>query len=295
MMVARKADISVTTQCLKRIDSLPVDFDQALFAHYPAMKMGVNSAVDTYIDPLADRVKKAMSAHPKCKDWVITAPPYLALPAAANLLCWKLAEVLKANLPDGNSLVMRDLHYASVESGVSDERDFKLRYEYSNNTVEERVKERSRLKDDIHQHSEDFAGKGVLVINDIKVTGTQQQHMTQSFERVQPAHIEWLYIFEVDIELGIQHPEVEHQINSSRLQAMHEYQQLICADDTQHTARCISRLYSHALNDFKILVDALGVEKRTYLLALIKAERRFDGDYFAEKTAYLEQTAKAAL
>lgn len=288
-MVARQASVSTATQCLKKIDSLPVDFDQALFAHYPAMKMGVNSAVDAYIGLLAERIIKTMSAHPCCKDWVITAPPYLALPAAANLLCWKLADALKASLPDGCSLTLLDLHYSSVEYGVSDERDFKLRYEYSNNTVEERIKERSRLKDDIHLHREVLAGKGVLVINDIKVTGTQQQHMTQSFEQVQPAHMEWLYIFEVDTELGIKHPEIEHQINTSRLQTMYEYQQLICADDTRHTARCISRLYSHELDDFKTLVDALGPDKQTQLFALIKAERRFDGEYFAEKTAYLEQ------
>ena len=257
----------------------------------PAMKMGVSGAVDAYIDLLAERIIKTMSAHAYCKDWVITAPPYLALPAAANLLCWKLVDALKASLSDGCSLVLLDLHYSSVEYGVSDERDFKLRYEYSNNTVEERIKERSRLKDDIHLHREVLAGKGVLVINDIKVTGTQQQHMTQSFEQVQPVHIEWLYIFEVDAALGIKHPEIEHQINSSRLQAMHEYQQLICADDTRHTARCVSRLYSHALNDFKTLIDVLGPDKRAQLLALIKAERRFDGEYFAEKTAYLEQYA----
>ncbi len=288
-MVARMAGISAATQCLKEIDSLPVDFDQALFAHYPAMKMGVGSAVDHYIDPLAGLAKNAMSAHADCKHWIITAPPYQAIPAAANLLCWQLLEVLNQSLPDDDSLTLLDLHYTNAQTGARDERDFRLRYDYSNNSIEDRIKERNRLQDDIVQHAAVLAGKGVLVINDIKVTGTQQRHMTQSFEQVKPVHVEWLYIFQVDTALGTKHPEIEHQINSSSLQTVAEYQQLICADDTRHTARCISRLFNHDLDDFKTLVDVLEPHKRTQLLALVKAEQRFDGDYFAQKIAYLKQ------
>lgn len=287
--MADRETVSTVTQCLKEINSLPVDFDQALFAHYPAMKMGVCSSLETYIDPLAGLVKKTMAQHPDCKEWVLTAPPYLALPAAANLLCWKLMATVQAELPDDYSLELLNLHYTSIETGVSDERDFKLRYEYSNNTLEDRIKERARLQDDIHRHAAILSGRGVIVINDIKVTGTQQQQMTQSFQRVKPQHVEWLYIFAVDPDLGVRHPEIEHQINSSRLQSLPEYQQLICDAGTQHTARCISRLYSHELDDFKVLVDALAKDKRRELFALITAEKRFNGDYFAEKTRYLKQ------
>lgn len=289
MMMAEPNYISAATQCLEEIRSLPVDFDQPLFADYPAMKMGLKSAVDSYVAPMAELAKTAMSAHLNCKDWVITAPPYQALPAAANLLCWKLETALKADLPDDYVLTLLDLHYVNAQLCANSERDFRLRYDYSRNSIEDRTKERDRLQDDIGLHEAILSGKGVLVVNDIKVTGIQQEHMTRSFARVKPAHVEWLYIFAVDPELGVKHPEVEHRINSSRLQSLQEYQRILCADDTHHTARCISRLYNHDLDEFKALIDALKPAKRRHLLDLVEAEQRFDGDYFAEKTAFLKQ------
>lgn len=288
MITAEPNNISAATRCLKEIRSLPVDFDQPLFAHYPAMKMGHKSAVDFYVAPMAELAGKAMSARVNSKEWVITAPPYQALPAAANLLCWKVKKALEDGLSDEYVLTLLNLHYANAQLCANSERDFRLRYDYSRNSIEDRTKERHRLQDDIGLHKAVLSGRNILVINDIKVTGIQQDHMTRSFEQVKPAHVEWLYIFVVDRELGVKHPEIEHRINNSSLDSTQEYRRILCADETHHTARCISRLYNHDLDDFKALIDALEPARRRHLCDLVEAEQRFDGEYFAEKTAFLK-------
>jgi hypothetical protein len=177
---------------LKQLNRLPVDFTDPLLIQYPAMKLGVLSSVEFYIDALADRVGEIIKASADINKWVLTGPPLIKAPAAANLLCWLLYRHLQLRLSGRVKLSMVDLHFLGDSEQVMDQQDFKLRYEYSNNSLEQRIKERSRLRDDIHLHEHDFLGNGVIVINDIRVTGTQQEHMNSSFERVKPAALKWL-------------------------------------------------------------------------------------------------------
>ena len=285
--VARNS-IPSSTHCLQRVDGLPIDFEEALLAHYPAMKLGVVASVDFYIDKLATLSKQVMFDNADCKNWAITAPPFITAPAAANLLCWKLYSNLQKSLSGKYNLSLVDLHYTSDPSGIKGERDFKLGYEYSSNSVEERVKERSRLKDNINSHEKEFFDKGVLIVNDIRVTGTQQEFMHQSFQKVSPARLHWLYILEVDKQLGAKHPQIENQINSSSLQSLDEYQQVLSSDETRYTARCISRLFTHNQNQFRSLLTELNSDKQKLILKYAIGEKRFNGHYFDEKMSILQ-------
>lgn len=279
--------------CLLKIDSLPLDFDQPLLANYPAMKIGEATAVAGYIDALVHKALQMMRSDPQYREWVLTAPPFIAAPAAANLLCWRTFEQLRSRLPDDYRLKLLDLHYASDESDVQDEADFKLRYEYSNNNLEQRIQERGRLRDDISRHAAQLSGRGVIIINDIRVTGTQQKFMQQSFDAVEVGTLKWLYLVEIDPKLGIKHPGIEHQINTSRLQSLDEFIHLLSSRGHRFTARCISRIFAYSFDDYQRVLHSLDITKLTELAKLAKGERRFGGDYFREKYNYLQSLTTA--
>ena len=280
---------SKSVLCLKQLGQLPVDFTDPLLIQYPAMKLGVLPAVDFYLDALAERVGEIINASPSINKWVLTGPPLIKAPAAANLLCWRLYRHLQLRLSGRVILSMVDLHFLGTSEQIMDQQDFKLRYEYSNNSLEQRIKERSRLRDDIHLHEQDFSGNGVIVINDIRVTGTQQEHMNTSFGRVKPALIKWLYILEVENQLGINHPQIEHQINSSRFDTFDDFVELLTSADHRFTARCISRIFNYDTNDFFSLLSALSDQKRQSLYELAIGEGRFEGEFFADKFKLLKQ------
>ncbi|MGH1542850.1 MAG: phosphoribosyltransferase family protein [Arenicella sp.] len=283
--------MSARVSSLKKIDSLCVDFEQAVFTYYPAMKLGVDTAVNFYIDKLLVLAKRAMLKRPAVKDWVITAPAYNTAPAAANLLCWKLFAALQKSLPEMYTVSLVDLRLDRELMEINDEKDFKRYYEYSNNSVEDRIRERRKLHskaDDICRHRESFSGRGVIVINDIKVTGTQQEFMSQSFSKVAPACLDWLYIMNVDQELGKVNPGIEHQINNSSIQTLNEFKAVLRSSETQYTARCISRLFTYDMDDFQLLLESLDPEKQQNILDYAIGEGRFEGAYFIEKLNVLK-------
>lgn len=275
---------------LKQLNQLPVDFADPLLIQYPAMKLGVLSAVEFYIEALAEKVSEIIEASTDIDKWVLTGPPLIKAPAAANLLCWRLYHHLQLRHSGRARLSMIDLRFLGDSEQVMDLQDFKLRYEYSNNSVEQRIKERSRLRDDIHLHEHDFLGNGVIVINDIRVTGTQQDHMNSSFERVKPAALKWLYILEVEQQLGITQPQIEHQINSSKFDTLDGFVDVLTSADHRFTARCISRAFNYDIDEFSSMLHSLSDQKRQNLYELAVGEGRFEGDFFADKFKLLKQS-----
>ena len=96
---------------LKQLNRLPVDFTDPLLIQYPAMKLGVLSSAEFYIDALADRVGEIIKASADINKWVLTGPPLIKAPAAANLLCWRLYHHLQLRLTGRASLSVVDLHF----------------------------------------------------------------------------------------------------------------------------------------------------------------------------------------
>ena len=280
-----------SVSCLQKIDQLPIDLEHNLFAHYPTMKLGIDEDVAFYASELAKVAKDLVKETEDCYDWVVTAPPYNVIPAAANLISWKVYDLLKQSLSSHYQLSVINLRFPKKSLAINNAQEFKTYFEYSNNGIQERIKERAKIhqdSDDIVNHKEDFGGCGVIVINDIKVTGTQQQFMQNSFAKVDPAYLHWLYVFEVDEDLGKSDPQIEHRINHSKLQTLDEFSELICTDAIAYTARCFSRLFSHELDEFEFLVQQLSVDKQDHILELASREGRFEGEFFADKMGLLQ-------
>src|SRR5207248_6129898 len=73
----------------------------------------------------------------------------------------------------------------------------------------------------------DFRGRGVLFINDINVTGTQQKYARLTLDSVQPALVHWLYIFQVDLDLGRSHPEIEYNLNYLNIDSFEDFAEIL--------------------------------------------------------------------
>ncbi len=284
-------------RALATIDSYPLDLSLDALADYPAMKLGVRGAVDNYAKALLPMAREAVLAHSEITRWVLTAPLFIRAPAGANLMCWALYPALAAQMPTGCSLTMVDLHVAENRIRIDSAEDFRTCFDYSSNSAAKRAENRHLIhhgEDDILAKAEVFRGRGVLIVNDIRVTGTQQDYMQASFRQVVPAALEWLYLVEVNRTVGMQFPHVEAEINGSKINTFETFAAVINAEGIQHTARCISRLFRHDLQEFKALIRRLSVDKRKSILAVAASEGYYEGEYFKDKYAALKQLANRA-
>ncbi|MCI0655176.1 MAG: phosphoribosyltransferase family protein [Methylococcaceae bacterium] len=280
-----------SVSALRRIKSLPIDLEDNIFSHYPAMKLGVHKNICFYAEKLAESAFELIDARPERRHWVLTAPPYYTIPAAANLLCWRVHELLKARLPRSIRLSLVNLRLAPQSLNINNAADFQIYFQYSKNSIEDRIKEREKLhlgSCDIIKQKKQFETRAIIVINDIKVTGTQQKFMQASFDRLKVDGLHWLYIIEVNETLGRSEPHIEHIINQSNINSLDEFKKILQHDDISYTARCVSRLFSYEIDEFNSLLFSLSLERRIKIYDLACREGRYEGDYFREKVALLK-------
>lgn len=275
---------------LRQIDKLPIDFEQALFQHYPAMKLGSDKDVVFYARRLAQLTKDRIQVN-DAEDWVVTAPPYYNLPAAANLLARKVSQELGAS---GFINELIEPRLAPVTFNTKAE--FDLYYNYSKNNLQQRIAERERLQHSLETDNlrAQLSGKSLMVINDINVTGTQQHFMQKAFNHLGVKQCHWLYIFNLDPQLASKNPEIEHQINHCQVNTLESFASILEQDDVDFTARCLSRLFNEEFDAFSKVLSFLNPQTcwRIYNLALL--EKRYDGDFFAKKMAMLATCSSPA-
>jgi len=276
---------------LGRIDRLPIGVDAQLLTHYPAMKLGMEPAIAVYAKKLTPMARELILNSTSTREWVVTAPPFNVLPAAANLLSWRVFENLASDPELKQRVFLLDLKIPRDRVAINSKQDFKTYFEYSSHSIERRIQERQRM----HGSAEYITGqhkalrdRGVIVINDIKVTGTQQRFMQDAFNQVKPNCVHWLYILALEEQLGSDHPEIEHTINSSSINSLEDFYEVLDAEHVHYTARCVSRLFALDLTEFSDLVSKLCPDKRTKLIDLARQEGRYDGALFADKMRYLE-------
>jgi PRTase ComF-like len=249
---------------LHTIDALPLDAGFPLFERYPAMKLGVRDAVRFYARALAPLARTVVAGD----GWVITAPPLYAVPSGANLVAWELSRILGAR--------MVDVRYTAPHAQL-------VRDEYSNTGVAERTANRRSLHESEFApkpSAEDFGGRAVLVVNDIHVTGVQQEFLRRTLETARPSRIRWLYIVRVAPSLAATNPEIEFQLNHINMATFEELVDVAARAEVDYTSRCIARILALPEGDFEILLRSLSAERRSRLHQLMTEE----GAYAAEQT-----------
>lgn len=254
------------------VNELPLDPDFPLFQHYPTMKLGVRESVREYGRLLLPLAREAVARRPESADWVITAPPFFAVPAGANLVAGEICRQLTAALPSHVSLRATDLRL-TVPTG--DALKNVRADDYSSKGVEARIEERRRLFDDRTPAFDPavFRGRAVLFVNDINVTGTQQSFMQQAFEAAGPSSVDWLYIIQVDPRIGRSNPELEHTLNHFHLETFEAFAEVVARADIDFTSRCVRRLLAYPAARLEPLFRALNDTRRRRLYDLATEER----------------------
>ena len=281
----------VKTWSLEEISSLPLRLDQELYRHYPGMKLGQLPLIDFFSQHLSALALSILQdehattgSTGSYTDWVITAPAYYHLPSAANLLARRIRELLCA---EGVELELFEPRLSQQQIAVSNMEEFKISNDYSKSQLAQRIIERQRVQD-LSQSSAQISpmsmltGRKLLIINDIYVTGTQQNFMQQQMDQHAVHTCHWLYIFQVEAQLASQHPEIEFEINNASVSGLPSFAAIIDDEQTIHTTRCISRLFSLKLNEFQALVRLLRKETREKLLAQVNIEGRYMHSIFSE-------------
>lgn len=238
------------------------------------MKLGVRESVRFYGELLAPLAERIVAGDPTA-EWVITGPPLYVLPAGANLIGWDVAR--RTGVP------AVDLRYVAPypRSGAND---------YARSAVADRIRNRQALHEGAcapRPEAGDFRDRAVLFINDINVTGTQERFVRRTLESVRPRSIHWLYVFEVEPELGRSHPEVEHALNHVDLAAFEDFAEVLISADLDYTSRCISRLFGYPVEILEPLLRSLDETRRRILHRLAVDEGAYADETFAAKLALL--------
>jgi len=150
--------------------------------------------------------------------------------------------------------------------GPSRHRDDYSRLDARQRTLARQAESRTLLPDDA------FRGRAVLFINDINVSGAQQQCMRQYFDGVGAAEVHWLYILDVAPSIGHSQPMLENVINSASHASFEGFAALLRREEVDYTGKCLARLFSCSIKQLEGLLPALGGGRIQRLLDLTLRE-----------------------
>jgi hypothetical protein len=282
------------SHALHTITSLPLDPQFPLFQQYPAMKLGVRASVRYYASLLTRLAETVIGSAPDETQWVVTAPPLYAIPAGANLLAGEVFRALSETAPGRLSIRSVDLRYALPNPQKA--QDVLPAGDYSNSGIADRIRNRKELHEGEwapRPDAADFRGRAVLVINDINVTGTQQQFLQQTLETVNPASIHWLYIIQVDPALGRSSPELEYSLNHLNLETFDDFVEVVARADIDYTSRCVARLFGYSESELASLVRSIDESRRRKLYQLAAGEGAYTGEQSKAKLALLREGVRS--
>ena len=260
------SDLENTSLC--RITQRTIDADAEIFRAYPAFKLGADAGVRYYAELLLPLAKRLIVGDPAHRNWILTVPAITGrTPAAANLLCRELFELCKRDrdIKFSKELSLIDIPHAGESPDSMDWKDPTKSLDYAKLDFEDRVKERARFLRRLAP-SVEFRGRPVLFVNDICVTGAQQRTMQQYFDRAGAACVRWLYVIDVDRDIGKSNPKIESQINDAPFE---ELLRTVSRERIQFTGKCVQKLMHLSVAELGQVLEALSEERRCRLLELL--------------------------
>jgi hypothetical protein len=270
---------------LYRLTEYPPDLSNPVYREYPLLKLGVAGAVQYYAGKLTPVVEEIMTANPGYSRWVLTAPPYHGLPAAANLLCWDIYKRLEYQGTAARNISVVNLKKAREDTVLENAKDFSNYNDYSKYTWEERLT--LKRKHQFPGKEEDFCGRGIVFINDINVTGSGHAYISKAFAEIYPGKLNWLYIIDCDEAVGRTMPQLENEINNFTIKTLHDFGTVLARDDIRHTAKCISKLFTYSTGELEQLLAMMNPGQRSRLWDAVLEEGLYHGDFFKEKMELL--------
>lgn len=267
---------------LHQLTEYPPDINDPLYTEYSFFKLGVMSGVQYFTKMLIRFVEDIIAANPEYENWVLTAPPNRGLPTAANLLAGSIYKSLNQKNTGVENISVVKLYNISYDGPIEENAgDFRNFSGYSRYSWEERLKI-------IHKNQfvikpEDFQERGVIFINDINVTGASQEYFRSAFAKVYPGNINWLYIIDCDKSFGRKYPQLENEINNLVIKSLNDFVSILAREDIQHTAKCISKIFSYNNSEIEQLLGMLNQSQRSGLWESIQLEALYQADIFKKK------------
>jgi hypothetical protein len=269
------------TTSLHRISELPLDLEAEFLRQYPAFKIGVTNSVQYYAQLLLPLVKSVIASEPEYTGWILTGPALASrTPAAANLLCRELFDLYARERDANNSkeICLIDIHYDNEATASID---------YAKLDLADRLTLRERLSERLVRNA-GFQGRPILFINDVCVTGAQQDAMQQYFERDGAACVKWLYLIVIDPEIGKMNPRIEWQINFAPFE---DLLRMVSREQIQFTGKCLTKLMNLSIAELEQVLRALHAERRWRLLNLVELNGFQNLDEFRAQVALVRSYA----
>jgi hypothetical protein len=263
---------------LHRLESYPPDLQHSIFAQYPAMKYGERRAVEHYARLLAPRAAEMIATAP-LDEWVLTSPPVRSLPSGANLLCGALSRRL--------GLRRERLDLVDDPQPFRDEKQFAAYGDYAKLDYRTRCAVQYRA-DEVSYDEAALRGRQVVFVNDINVTGAQMRWIGAVLERAAPRAVHWLYIVDVAPQIGRAFPQVEDEINSSRLAGRDEIAAFLRDAELRCTTKLAARLLGFGSTSLERIFRSIDAAKRRGLLEALYADATYASEFLKRKLAFAE-------
>ena len=280
---------------LHTIRSYPFDLGSPIFAHYPAMKFGHFASANYFAELLAPMALRVMALQAiadgaaKDRGWVLTSPPLRGLPCGANLVCRALCGRLAEALPDAQAPRLVSMDVRGPKRPFSSRAEFEAYNAYSKHDLRRRRQFYLADHDIATCDLADFDGRHAIFVNDINVTGTQLAAITKLLQSAGVSSLDVLLIVSVDPKIGCAFPQLEHEINTSRIADFAEFTAFLSNCEFDPTGKLISRLMSHDPQELAAIFAALRPPKRQLLRRAILREGRYGGPLFKEKIEAVER------
>jgi len=275
---------------LHTIRTYPFGPGSPIFAHYPAMKFGHLASANYFAELLAPMALQAIAdVATKDRGWVLTSPPLRGLPCGANLVCRALCGRLAEALPDGQAPRLVSMDARGTIRPFSRQADFEAYDAYSKHDLNNRRQLYLACHDSVTYDLAGFEGRHAIFVNDINVTGTQLATITKLLQSAGVKSLDVLLIVNVDRKIGCAFPQLEHEINTSRITDLPEFTAFLSDCEFDPTGKLIGRLMSHDPRELAAIFEALRPPKRQLLRRAILQEGRYGGPLFKEKIEAVER------
>lgn len=272
---------------LHTIASYPPDLANPVFERYSAMKYGERRAVRHYARRLAPMAAALIREAPR-REWILTSPPVRDLPSGANLVCEALHAELRRAMPE-IGIALETLRLVDDVGAYQSNEDFEAYGDYAKLDLETRRASQIGSDDEVAFERARFAGREVIFVNDINVTGAQMQRIRALIEVARPAEIHWLLIANTLVDVGRRFPQLESDINHSRLSRREEVISLLRGAELRHTGKLVARVLSFGTVGLARIFQSLDTATRRALRRAIEADALYASDFFREKVAMAER------
>ncbi len=272
---------------LHTISSYPFDPGAPVFAHYPAMKFGHRQSVDYFAGLLAPMAFKAIVEAPsKHRDWVLTSPPLQGLPCGANLVCRAIRGILAGSLPAGLAPRLDTLDVHGPRTPIGNQKGYN---DYSKQDLKTRQRFHLARDESATYDLAGFEGRRAIFVNDINVTGTQLASITKLLRGAGVESLDVLLIVNVDPATGCAFPELEHEVNTSKIATLAEFTAFLRDCEFEATGKLVARLMSHASDKLAAIFETLPPPRRQMLHRAILKEGLYGGAPFKDKMRTVER------